>query len=148
MDKIQVANLDFNLEVPDSNLEVFLPSFLSNFDQILIKVDIRNINLEVQVRNLDFVHIVDLISGTIEFFLPYHMDLCWIILQFIVEDWIVPSKPERNPGETANALYYWDPLEGKWGESNHEEVKSWEWNQVNCQISQVDTIFGSYYKKF
>ena len=76
MDKIQVANLDFNLEVPDSNLEVFLPSFLSNFDQILIKVDIRNINLEVQVSNLDFVHIVDLIPGAIEFFLLYHMDLC------------------------------------------------------------------------
>ena len=26
---------------------------------------------------------------------------------------------------------------GQWSESNHEEVKSWEWNQVNRQFSQI-----------
>ena len=26
---------------------------------------------------------------------------------------------------------------GKWGESNHEEVESWEWDQVDSQLSQV-----------
>ena len=26
---------------------------------------------------------------------------------------------------------------GKWGESNHEEMESWEWNQVDGQFSQI-----------
>jgi hypothetical protein len=26
---------------------------------------------------------------------------------------------------------------GQWGETNHEEVESWEWNQVDSQLSQV-----------
>ena len=25
----------------------------------------------------------------------------------------------------------------EWGETSHEEVKSWEWNEVDCKFSQV-----------
>ena len=26
---------------------------------------------------------------------------------------------------------------GKWGESSHEEMESWEWDQVNCELSEI-----------
>ena len=26
---------------------------------------------------------------------------------------------------------------GQWGETNHEKVKTWEWDQVDCQLAQV-----------
>jgi len=26
---------------------------------------------------------------------------------------------------------------GKWGETSHEEMKTWEWDEVNSKLSQV-----------